>query len=448
MKSVLLCTLAFGLAAGHLSAQNGSSPVELTREQDRRRALDMLGIDELRPGVSARDPDAPNPANWDEAKANPYPELPDPLVFEDGRKVTSADQWAARRAELVELFDREIYGRAPAETPTVRWEILSTEEATEAGRAVVKKKLVGRVDNSSYPAVEVNIDLEVTTPADAGEPVPLVLHFGSSRLAARFRRNPQPGVNSPSWSEQVIANGWSYAQLDPNSIQADNGGGLTQGIIGLMNRGQPRDADDWGSLRAWGWGASRAMDYLETDGDVDAARVVIEGVSRYGKAALVTIAYEPRLAMVFAGSSGAGGAALFRRSFGEPVENVAAESEYHWMASNFLKYAGPLEWDDLPVDSHELIALAAPRPVFLSAGIAGPPPGDGWVDPKGSFMAAVAAGPVYELLGKKPLPTDAFPPIGTPLVEGDIAFHQHGGGHTSLPSWPTFLSWAKRYWSR
>ena len=168
----------------------------------------------------------------------------------------------------------------------------------------------------------------------------------------------------------MLAKGWGYAILIPTSIQADNGAGLTKGIIGLCNKGQPRKVDDWGALRAWAWGASRALDYFETDKAVDAKQVGIEGLSRYGKAAIVTMAYDERFAIGFIGSSGEGGVKLHRRNFGELVENVASSGEYHWMAGNFLKYAGPLKWDDLPVDSHELVALCAPRPVFISVRLA------------------------------------------------------------------------------
>ena len=168
------------------------------------------------------------------------------------------------------------------------------------------------------------------------------------------------GRGGPSWQQQVLAKGWGYAIIVPNSIQADNGAGLTRGIIGLCNKGQPRKADDWGALRAWAWGASRALDYFETDKAVDAKRVGIEGLSRYGKAAIVAMAYDERFAIGFIGSSGAGGAKLHRRNFGELVENVASSGEYHWMAGNYLKYAGPLTWNDLPVDSHELVALCRP----------------------------------------------------------------------------------------
>jgi hypothetical protein len=240
--------------------------------------------------------------------------------------------------------------------------------------------------------------------------------------------------------------GWGYAILSPVSIQADNGAGLTQGIIGLVNKGQPRKPEDWGALRAWAWGASRALDYLETDPAVDAKRVGIEGLSRYGKAALLAMAYEPRFAVAFVGSSGAGGAKLFRRNFGELVENLASPGEYHWMAGNFLKYAGPLNAGDLPVDAHMMIALCAPRPVFISYGASSGQGAEGtWVDQRGSFMAAVAAGPGHELRGKKALGTAEFPAVETGLMDGELSWRQHAGGHTNGPNWPTFLEWAGRY---
>jgi hypothetical protein len=228
-------------------------------------------------------------------------------------------------------------------------------------------------------------------------------------------------------------------------VQADNGEGLTQGIIGLCNKGQPRKLDDWGALRAWAWGASRALDYFETDKTVDAKQVSIDGHSRYGKAALVAMAYEPRLAIAYISSSGTGGAKIFRRNFGELLENVAGASEFHWMAGNFLKYAGPLTPNDLPVDAHELIALCAPRPVFVGGGAAGG--GDGWADARGTFVAELAAGPVYVLLGKKGLGTTEFPPVGTALIDGDLGFRQHPGGHTPAPNWPTYIMFASRYFS-
>ncbi len=253
--------------------------------------------------------------------------------------------------------------------------------------------------------------------------------------------SPAQTAKEPDWQQQVLEKGWGFAILYPYSVQADHGADLTQGVIGITNKGQFRKPDDWGALRAWAWGASRALDYFETDKTVNAKQVGIEGHSRFGKAALVTMAYDTRFAIAFISSSGEGGAKLHRRNFGELVENVAGTGEYHWMAGNFIKYAGPLTPKDLPVDAHELIALCAPRPVFISGG----EKGDAWVDPRGMFMATVQAGAVYKLLGKKDLETEIFPPVGTSLLEGDLAFRQHTGGHTPAPNWPTFIEFASRY---
>jgi hypothetical protein len=257
---------------------------------------------------------------------------------------------------------------------------------------------------------------------------------------------PAPASGTPvekGWQQQLLEKGWGSAVIVPTSYQADNGAGLTQGIIGLVNKGQPRKPDDWGTLRAWAWGASRAIDYFETDKAVDTKRLGIEGLSRYGKAALVTMAYEPRFAIAFIGSSGAGGAKILRRVFGEQVENLASSGEYHWFAGNFIKYAGPLTPNDLPVDAHQLLALCAPRPVFISSG--SPTVEGQWVDAKGMFLGGVHAGAVYKLLGKKDLGTTEFPPIETALVNGEISFRQHSGGHTNGPNWPTFIRYAEKY---
>jgi hypothetical protein len=469
--SVVGCCLALAImlgarlilrkpAAGPSAAGRGQlTPEQLAvqkaSEEDRQQMLDQLHITSLRPPVNAR---VRGSANYDESKANPYPGLPDPLVMKNGRKVTTAKMWwAERRPEIAEDFDREVYGRLPPSIPKVTWEVTNTTRENVGNVPVVTKTLVGHVDNSSYPAVTVNIQLTLSTPAQAAGPVPVIMEFGLSaeqmrrlmaQMAARGMKFPSPPPG-PTWQEQVLARGWGYAQLDPTSVQADNGAGLTQGIIGLCNKGQRRKPDDWGSLRAWAWGAGRALDYFGTDKAVDAKHVGIEGHSRYGKATVVTMAYDQRFAIAFVSSSGKGGAALFRRNFGEVVENVAAVNEYHWMAGNFLKYAGPLAWSDLPVDSHELMAMCAPRPVFLSGGNNVDPAvdignSDAWIDARGSFMAGVAAGPVYRLLGKKDLGTSTFPPIGTGIMDGDLTFRQHTSGHTPGPNWPVFLDFAAR----
>jgi hypothetical protein len=421
--------------------------VTLTAEQDHQRLMDLLHITTMRHGADGSHPEAANYANYDEAKANPYPKLPDPLVLKNGKKVTTAAMWwNLRRPEIVEDFDREIYGRVPKITPGVKWEVTATTKETNGDVPVIVKKLTGHVDNSSYPDITVDIQLQLTTPANATGKVPVIMEFGFLGPMRGGRGGPAPAPPpSPTWQQQVLAKGWAYATIVPGSIQADNGAGLTRGIIGLCNKGQPRKVDDWGALRAWAWGASRALDYFETDPAVDAKRVGLEGHSRYGKATAVAMAYDSRFAIAFVSSSGEGGLKIHRRNWGELVENVAGTGEYHWMAGNFMKYAGPLTWNDLPVDSHELVALCAPRPVFIGAGAT---KGDGWVDAKGSFEAGVGAGPVYRLLGKKDLGTTEFPAIETPLMDGDVTFRQHSAGHTPGPNWPTFLTFADRYFSR
>jgi hypothetical protein len=327
---------------------------------------------------------------------------------------------------------------------------------------VVGRQLIGHVDNSSYPAISVDIQMTLVTPADVKAPVPVMIMFGRAALPGAPSdappgrgRAPVAGADPPA-TEQLIADGWGYASLNPTSVQADNGAGLTRGIIGLVNKGQARHPEDWGSLRAWAWGASRGLDYLETESAVDSHHVGIEGVSRYGKAALVTMAYDTRFAVVLIGSSGEGGAKLHRRNWGEAVENLTGSGEYHWMAGNFLKYGaseatfGSKNAGDLPVDAHELIALCAPRLTFVSYGV--PEKGDAkWLDHQGSFMAAIAAQPVFRLLGAKDLGrsdnyrTEKMPDVNVSLLDGQLAWRQHDGGHTDGPNWKYFLPWADKF---
>jgi len=457
------------------SAQNPAGAAQTPQQlaqQDRQRIMDELQITSIPPGA----PGSSNPETYNEANANPYPKLPDPLTLKNGKKVTSKDMWVTqRRPEILEDFEREVYGRTPKVTPKVNWELVSSTEGMNGEFPVITKQLAGHVDNSSYPAITVNIQLTLVTPANAKGPVPVMMQFGGAPGGAprEGAQGPAPaaapprgggrGPQGPDWRQQLLAKGWGYANIVPGSIQADNGAGLTQGIIGLVNKGQPRKLDDWGALAAWGWGASRALDYFETDKAVDAKQVGLEGHSRYGKATIVAMALDERFAIAYVSSSGAGGAKLHRRKYGELVENVLAANEYHWMAGNYFKYGG--HWDNLPVDSHELVALIAPRPVFISAG-RGPdlnPDGtiatrtgdngavtavninDAWVDAKGSFLAAAGAGPVYTLLGKKDVGATEFPPIDTALITGDIGFRQHTGGHTDGPTWPTFLTFADKF---
>jgi hypothetical protein len=450
--------------------------------------MDRLAIAKLRPGPSGN-PFDPNAANTDETKANPYPVWPDLMTVRDGRKVTTATQWwKQRRPEIVEDFEREVYGLIPANAPKVTWQVTETDPEFIGFRPVIAQRVLGHVDNRVDPAIKVDIQMILALPANAKGPVPVLIMFAPAHFPSPSQPSPQeatrldqtlkailaerdpsfeaifkahPGFEfvkqpsvfpAPPSDERItdlIADGWGVALLDPATIQADNGAGLRTGVIGLVNRGAPRKLDDWGSLRAWGWGASRALDYLQTLPQVDGKHVGIEGVSRYGKAALVAAAFDQRFSMVLVGSSGEGGAAPFRRNFGEAVENLASTSEYHWMAGNFLKYAGPKTANDLPVESDELIALVAPRLCFISYG--NPDAGDAlWLDQQGSYMATIAAGRAWTLLGAHDLgrgndyETAVKPPIGTTLLDGELAWRQHDAGHTDAPNMKYFIQWADR----
>lgn len=432
--------------------------------------MEQLGITRLRPGPSGR-AGATNSANYDPAKANPYPDLPDPLVLKNGKKVITAEMWwNERRPELIEDFEREVFGRVPANMPKVTWNVVSNVIDGLVGKLHANgKQLIGHVENSADPENSVNIRMTVVTPAKSSGKVPVLMMFGgfggsglprpANALAPTNRPEFGGPYKDPPSTEQLLAAGWGYAIIVPNSIQADNGAGLTKGIIGLCNHGKPRKPDDWGSLRAWAWGASRGLDCLETDPAVDAKKVGIEGVSRYGKAALVTMAFDTRFAMVLVGSSGEGGAKLHRRNFGEAVENLTGSGEYHWMAGNFLKYGasessfGSKTPGDLPVDAHELIALCAPRLTFISYGV--PERGDAqWLDQQGSYMATVAAGPAFRLLGAKDIGdkedyrTAKMPPVNTGLVDGELAWRQHDGGHEDRSNMKHFIEWANRMLAR
>ncbi len=497
---VSICLLGAFAICRPAFAQNPSTPppVTFTAGQDQQNMMDQLGIKALRPGPSG-DENAPNHANYDEAKANPYPNLPDPLTMNDGRKVTSANMWwEQRRPELVEMFSKYVYGRVPKTAPKVTWTVTAVDHERIGFTPVIAKDLIGVVDNSSYPAIGVRIHMTLVTPANVKGPVPVLMIFGRAgfpvpnepseeefeRINAAWKTlltQQDPSLKEvfaqhPAWEPfkatpfqfpqlnadgdlpntwQLVAAGWGFALLDPASVQADNGAGLTRGIIGLVNKGQPRSPEDWGALRAWAWGAGRGLDYLETDPAVDAKHVGIEGVSRYGKAALVTMAFDERFAMVLVGSSGKGGATLLRRNFGEAVESLTG-GEYYWMAGNFMKYGaseatfGSMNPGDIPVDSNELIALCAPRLTFVSYGI--PAKGDAkWLDHEGSFMATVDASRAYRLLGAKGLDVEGdyrtakMPPVNQGLLHGQLAWRQDDGGHTDAPNMKWFIQWADKF---
>jgi hypothetical protein len=420
------------------------------------REMKLAGVNQLRAPLNATRPDLPHYTNYDEKKANPYP-LPDLLAFKNGKTVKTRADWVKRRAEIKQMFDEQVYGKYPAHIPGVTWKLDGTENLTVEGIPVVAKHLTGHVDNSSYPAISIDIKMDVVTPAAAkGKRVPVIIGGG-----ALPRPNARPfvmpagmslvmGPPTDSSAKQLLQKGWGFVSVNANEVQADNGAGLTKGIIGLVNKGQPRSMTDWGVLRAWAWADSRAMDYLVTDKDIDAKKVGVMGHSRGGKAALVALVDDPRFAIGFISSSGAGGANLYRRNYGEAPENLCAPNEFHWMVGNFLKYCDVHHTiDELPVDSHEFIALAAPRAVFIGGGglimePASAIPGDAWQDAKGMFMAAAAASPAWGFYGRKGLPSATMPPMETLVDSGDVAFRQHPYGHTPNPNWSYFIQFAAK----
>ncbi|HEY6504993.1 MAG TPA: hypothetical protein VIZ28_13535 [Chitinophagaceae bacterium] len=508
MKKNLLFLLATGftcvVTAQGVSIDSSRYPrlTTFTTQQDHDNMKLQLGIKKLRPGKSGNESD-PNHANYDESLADPCPQLPDVLTATNGSKVTTADiWWKQRRPELVEDLEREVYGRLPKNIPKVTWTVKITDREFVNRIPVTVKMLTGHVDNSEYPLINVDINMMLVVPMNVKGPVPVLMMFSGrpsfpapaqptpdemEKINAAYKelmikndpglkaifekypayqpitRLPAPNFFAPpkpdeelTSQERLLAAGWGYVTIETSSIQADNGAGLTRGIIGLVNKGQPRKPDDWGSLRAWAWGAARGLDYLETDTLVDAKKVGIEGVSRYGKAALVTLAFEPRFAVGLIGSSGKGGVTLHRRVFGETVENLSGGGGYHWMAGNYIKYAteessfGKKTGCDLPVDSHELIALCAPRLTFISYGI--PEKGDArWLDQVGSYKATIAAGSVFKLLGAKDLGvsndylTEKMPPMLTDMLNGELAWRQHDGGHTDAPNFKFFIPWAGKF---
>jgi hypothetical protein len=496
----LLLLTSLGAVAQNTASETSKYPplVTFTNDQDHDDMMKQLGIKTLRPGPSGNE-SAPNHANYDESKANPCAVLPDILTLKNGKKVTDANMWwNQRRPELVEDIEREIYGRIPKNVPKVTWTVKITDKEFVGRTPVIAKQLVGHVDNSEYPLINVDINMMLVVPTNVKGPVPVLMMFGRpsfpapaqpspehmEKINAAFKdmmikhdpslkaifdqypaytpitRLPAPNFFAPPPAgdlpptEQLLAAGWGYVTIDPASIQADNHAGITRGIIGLVNKGQPRKPEDWGALRAWAWGAARGLDYLETDPLVNAKQVGIEGVSRYGKAALVTLAFEQRFALGLLGSSGKGGTTLHRRVWGEAVESLTGGENY-WMCGNYMRFGaeestfGRKTGCDLTVDSHEVLALCAPRLTFVSYGI--PEKGDSkWLDQKGSFMATVAAGEAYKLLGVKDLGVsndymkEEMPPMLNDMLGGQLAWRQHDGGHTDAPNFKSFIPWASK----
>jgi hypothetical protein len=394
-------------------------------------------------------------SNYDEKKVPPYA-LPDPLVMAGGGRVDSAEKWfKGRRPEILEFYRAEIYGRIPANAPRVTWEVAETDGKARDG-AAIRKHVVGRMgDKPDAPRMNLTLFL----PSRANGPVPMLLSisfgFGAggrgpaagkaaapkkSAGAAKPALAPGRGPGGFDIIGEVLGRGWGYATLNYTEIQPDRADRWTEGVIGLtLKPGQSRPAvDEWGSIGAWAWGISRAIDYLETDVAVNPKQIAITGVSRLGKTVLWAGAQDERVAAVFSVVPGEMGASLIRRDWGETLDDMAQNFSWQF-AGNLQRWVG--KWNDLPVDQHMLIALCAPRPVYVNGGLT-----DQWSDPKGEFLAIVAAGPVYRLLGHKDLGVTELPPLDTPITGGDLAFHYHSGGHMAVPAdWKAFLDFADRH---
>ncbi len=376
-------------------------------------------------------------SNYDEAKVGTYT-LPDPLVLQNGRRVEDAETWfQQRRPELLKLYETEVYGRVPTSAPRLKFELVGTD-LTALSNSAVRKDFVGHIGN---PTNGPKMDLVLFLPTNAPGPVPVLLHllFGNPPASAPTPTNAtRPGEIGPI--ADILAQGYGYAMFRYTQVEGDS---RTNSLNIVRKLALPSGqigpaADEWGTITAWAWAAGKVLDYFETDRAVDAKRIALIGHSRLGKTALWAGARDPRFALVFASCSGELGASLARRDYGETVDDVIVNFPW-WFAVNFQKYS--TRWNDLPVDSHLLIALNAPHPVFITGGTQ-----DQWADPHGMFLAAVAAGSVYRLLGHWDLGTTELPPLDKPQVEGNLGFLYHTGPHSiTADDWKVFLEFAGRH---
>jgi hypothetical protein len=377
-------------------------------------------------------------SNYDESKVGRYT-LPDPLVMADGSPVRDADTWRRRRRpEILRLYEQEIYGRIPEKTPPVTWRVLETDPKAREGAAVMKR-VEGAIGQGPD---EPRIKLTIYTPAQAKGRVPLILlvNFGGGPAPPPSATPPRVFPTDPPVAAEILARGWGYASIRYQDIQPDRADAWREGVIGrTLVAGQSQPApDEWGTIGAWSWGISRTIDYLETDRSVDPKRIAIQGHSRLGKTVLWASARDERVAAVFSSCAGEMGSALARRDWGETVDDMAQNFPWQF-AGRFQQWPG--RWQEMPVDAHMLIALSAPRPAFISGGTT-----DQWADPVGEFLATVAAGSVYRLLGGRDLGVTALPPLDTPITAGDLGWHYHTGGHTATPEdWQAFLTFLGKY---
>lgn len=374
---------------------------------------------------------------WEESKVPQY-ELPDPLKPADGSEVRTPGEWSSRRAEVLELFRSEMYGRRPGPPERLVFETVEEDAAAMDGKATLRRVAVV----SRQAGREHRFELTLFLPNEPKTPAPVFLLINN-----RGPENTDPTRREKSgfWpAEEVIARGYGIAAIQNRELAPDDKEKFRDGVIRLFEgdeAAERRPGDACAALAAWGWGASRALDYLETDPRVDAKKVAVLGHSRGGKAALWAGAEDDRFALVISNDSGCGGAALSRRRFGETVERINA-SFPHWFCDNFKKYDG--REDDLPLDQHTLVSLIAPRAVYVASADE-----DLWADPRGEFLSVAHASPVYALFGHPPIEPDAMPPLDRPLASGPRGYHVRSGGHNLTPEdWRHYMDFADGLWGR
>jgi hypothetical protein len=402
-------------------------------------------------------------ANYDESKVGAYT-LPDLLTTAGGVKISDADAWRRiRRPEILKLFETHVYGRSPGPPASMAFRTMSVDRNALGGKATRKQVSILLSPREDGP----RLDLLIYIPNASRRPAPAFLgfnYFGNQSVTTDpavtisdrwMRSSPEHGIvgnrateasrgaQAHRWPiDRIIARGYAVVTAYYGDLDPDFDDGFKNGVQPLFYRpGQDRPADDeWGAIGAWAWGLSRALDYLETDDAIDATRVAVIGHSRHGKAALWAGARDERFAMVIANDSGEGGAALARRNFGETIERLNNDFP-HWFCANFKKYNGAA--DRLPVDSHMLIALAAPRPVYVASASE-----DLWADPRGEFLGAKHAEPAYRLFGVEGLGVADMPPIDRPVGQ-TIGYHIRTGKHDiTAYDWQQFMAFADRHFSR
>jgi hypothetical protein len=398
-----------------------------------------------------RTPDEPL---YDEPQVPSYT-LPDPLIFADGTPVTDPDDWLSlRHPELLARFEHHVYGRAPGRPEELRFEVESRVDDALNGNAIRKEIAIHLSNQPNSPLMRLLLYL----PAEITGPVPVFVglnFFGNHTIDPDpgitlsnqwMRPSPEKGIENNRATEasrgtatsrwpvdRILKRHYGLATIYCGDLDPDYDDGFHNGVHALYERNDRR-GDAWGTIAAWAWGLSRTMDYFEIDTDVDAQNVAVMGHSRLGKTALWVGATDPRFALVISNDSGCGGAALSRRRFGETVKRINTTFP-HWFCSNFKRYND--REDALPVDQHMLIALIAPRPVYVASA-----EDDLWADPRGEFLAAQAASPVYRLLDTEGLPVEAVPSVGD-AVHGRIGYHVRPGGHdVTNYDWDQYMNFA------